>query len=537
MPVNTRTVMSQTKGRAGLESCGYHAFKNVLLSLAFDAGMIDESKLNLLLQDESLFCDIFEKTVTEHHDGSKDVVIPRFIELLEYAARGMLDFEQLPAETQLIVNAAHRFGGKISVAQCLTGINMPGYGLTGQESDLIVAANIAKLNRAKTIAPVNHVFALGIMGTSSIGHWVCVRLSQDINGVRQWEFMDSWSNQNSYHYLVDKLERLLDKDEAQLNDYLINAYTNVNDVNFDVIFNNHFVQIDGDFMVLEEDAEHYFFDNLRNLDDVTDYINNRYQFMSHVNWLDKPGEQEKQLIKKLHCITQYILTTCNKLETSPRKSMKDELGAIKPEIAQRLLHTKAVLRDVEVKLSVALAPKEVVVVQSVQVTDDMPAVVSEVDEKAPSQETTEKPIVQESVAKITTPNNVKKDTTATNAARPQPKPHKSSSHKSSVQPPNPLEKPVLNRPTKETQQTLDKKIAKKGSQEYAHMQPRVNITPDKPRVDEALQQQVQYTLSSLNKDPKPTATFWPRFVNSIKSIFEQFKNFVFDVARKIGIVS
>ena len=153
-------VMSQTTGSLPNESCGYHTFKNALLSLMFKQGIINKQKFESLLQDKSLFEKIFtligpmSKSKTP---GKNDLMLPEFIKLLNNDSNmqkifAVIEKEHSDIQQEKLISLKLKQDGseKMSVVNISTGIHHTEYGLTGMEEDLFNATTIVKLAKSHT---------------------------------------------------------------------------------------------------------------------------------------------------------------------------------------------------------------------------------------------------------------------------------------------------------------------------------------------------------------------------------------------------
>src|SRR3989338_5461162 len=179
-------VMNQNKGSNGNETCGYHSFKNALLSLLLQQGLISEEKYNELLSSQELFEAIFAETkqIIRGQGNDIDLASPYFLEILQKTKNGDYDFTQqgLPKEILQSIDL-----NNISVADIVAFPNAPEYGLGLELNNLLCAAYAAKL--ARTQGETKHVFAIAI-NYAATPHWVSAKVTQDVEGNRSWSFMD-----------------------------------------------------------------------------------------------------------------------------------------------------------------------------------------------------------------------------------------------------------------------------------------------------------------------------------------------------------
>lgn len=233
MPARQLIVANQRNLSGGHESCGYHTFKNSLLSLMRIQGLIDQKQFERMLQDTALFEAVYDKCNGQADAfGNKDLSLPVMLEILTAAKTGAYDFSAQGLSSDILKSLDITQDGneKISVINFSTDMIDDGadLGHFGGDESLITAASLAKL--AKTKGEAGHVVALGINNQ----HWVSAMVKQNNGGERSWEFMDSYGNQNLYfNRSVDAVEKILRKSESELRDYLYAIYEEVNDT-----FNN-----------------------------------------------------------------------------------------------------------------------------------------------------------------------------------------------------------------------------------------------------------------------------------------------------------
>lgn len=302
-------VMDQTTGAGGTESCGYHTLKNSLLALMHMQGIIDEQQFETLRKDRNLFTAIYNETVQYHANNDADVTLPIFMNLLARMKKGDFDFSAHGVSKADLkkLNLTPDGTQNITVANYKLNMFAPGHGLAGMEEDLLVATATVKLARTKGVA--HHVFALGIDDV----HWVTAAVSQDAQGERTWQFMDSWRNQTQYQpTVIGKIEIILNKNERELNDYLLQAYENSHS-NLNPYVNS-LNPVNGLPLEGEEDEVQQQFN--QNAPRLATWLERRFNFMQTNGWLDAPGEQEKVWITHLYHMANFLNanTLENKIE-------------------------------------------------------------------------------------------------------------------------------------------------------------------------------------------------------------------------------
>lgn len=234
MPVTQLSVMDQTSGRLGGQSCGYHAIKNSILGLMWAQGRISDQKFEILRHDRALYNAILEATkraswadLRNQNDVHYDLTLPNLQSIIVELINGQHDFSAQGISSEDI--AAIRLDENFMATQTITYPGMVPLGLSGLEGsegysgDLELASFLVKaaLTRGKNTLAMS----LGLNNE----HWVTCVLKQDAQGLRQWYFMDSQRNQKQYCNLaIRKLEAILDMDWQQRDIYLKDAYDTLN---------------------------------------------------------------------------------------------------------------------------------------------------------------------------------------------------------------------------------------------------------------------------------------------------------------------
>jgi len=310
--LNQRQVMNQLTGAHGHQTCAYHTFKNALLSLMHIQGLINEIQLNSMLNDTALFKAIFDATKIHHPNGDVDLSLPVLMELLQLTKEGKFNFEKHGITKEHLKQLRITPDG----TQGITGVNFslypeaPAHGLGGMEEDLLVAAATVKLARTKDQA--NHVFAVGLNNV----HWVTAAVTQNERGVRSWQFMDSYNNQQIYKdSVVRKIESVLSKSEPELQKYLRQAYINSSDLFFrryQSFFDQDTglplakkVDIEGNQVYVN--AKEFFIDQKITLELFAIWIEHRVQFMESAGWLTSIDGMEQLWVKQLHNLTRFMV--------------------------------------------------------------------------------------------------------------------------------------------------------------------------------------------------------------------------------------
>ncbi len=326
--INSTTVMNQSGGAQGHQTCGYHTFKNTLLALLFMEALIDENEFNRLLNDSKLFETIFGKTVVYRNPPNQndcDVDLPLFVKLLGDAQKGALDLTAHGISTAALqsLNLEQGANQKVSVVNCMLGLgtDTSEFGHSGMEDDLFNAAAIAKL--ARTTGTCEHVFAVGINNQ----HWVTASMTQDIQRSRVWKFMDSSPGITNKDAVVNKMEAVLTKTPKELKKYLLAAY-NHSSSTFDGRY-NHFLTDDGEIKddalwynmttSKDENAKQHFVDNGSVRDEVIKWIENRFVFIQTADWFDNHDAEEQRHINRLYNLANFIQ------ENSRDQVIKDKL--------------------------------------------------------------------------------------------------------------------------------------------------------------------------------------------------------------------
>ena len=329
--INQMMVMPQGIGPNGHETCGYHTLKNTLLGLMWAQGIITEKKFTSLRNDVNFFQAIFDKTkASANTDGDVDLSLPRFNELLIKIKNGEFDFS-----AHGISNAslqALKLDTDLIALQILTPPGMPPIGHQGELTDLKIASSLVRL--ARTDGSVNRAFAMGLDNR----HWVAALLKQDKQGVKKWFFMDSFNNNEQYKdSAINKIESILQKNEQELQAYLLTAYDNVNDLELHNRYSCFFdpetglpwpEKQDGYGPTGQEswDATDFFIKKEANLREYLSFINNNVQFMNEAGWFTSPGEEEKARMSILYHVASFISN--NAEATSLNKETKEQLSTV-----------------------------------------------------------------------------------------------------------------------------------------------------------------------------------------------------------------
>lgn len=340
--INKLIVMNQIPHTdlGGIESCGYHTFKNSILAMMHMQGIITEKQFETMRNDINLFRAIFNKLVEYHNNGDIDVLLPQFMEFLSNAHNGDYDFSQHGVSKADLKKLKLTPDGtqNITVANYMTDVFSPGHGLSGMVEDLLVAAATVKLARTKGEA--KHVFALGLNNA----HWITVTLTQNAKGERTWGIMDSWANQTLYHKtVVNKIETVLTKTKQEIDEYLQEVYEN-SSLMFDRRYNAFFdkntglplpVKINGlgAFGNLTLDAKGFFIDQKDNMEQFTIWIGQRHQFMESVGWLTSTGDVEKARVKQLYNLSQFMLDNADENDLFLKDSLQPICEQLKASIA------------------------------------------------------------------------------------------------------------------------------------------------------------------------------------------------------------
>ncbi len=112
-------VMNQLSGIAGQKSCGYHGFKNALLSLMHLEGVIGTEKFKKLLLDKELFEAIFKATqpLLQPSSSEQGISLPECELLLSLFKRGDFDFSNhgISRSDLMNLNLDLRVNGNVGV--------------------------------------------------------------------------------------------------------------------------------------------------------------------------------------------------------------------------------------------------------------------------------------------------------------------------------------------------------------------------------------------------------------------------------------
>lgn len=302
-------VMDQNAGSGGHESCGHHTYKNTILSLLYQQGVINQPQYDKLLKDRALYQAIYKqsKRLVRGQGADYDLSLPNLMQLLRNTLNGYYDFEAqglsraMLQQLDLSTFSAVNFNTHIIES-------LPGH--LGLEEDLTTAAMLAQLALSK--GPAQATLAVGINNK----HWVTVIVHKDAQQRYSWQFMDSFANQTLYKSSVPtKLEKILNFDREQLNGYLINAYDNSNaelNTRYNYFFDTETGAAIPEILIEEKindeilffSAQQYFRNNKER---TLYYLNNRCAFMSVLNWRESEQPQEQARVRQLCHLSKFMV--------------------------------------------------------------------------------------------------------------------------------------------------------------------------------------------------------------------------------------
>lgn len=337
MPCNITQimVMPQTEGPHGYETCGYHTFKNTLLSLLFLQEVITLEQMQTYAKNQQLFRNIFTQIkIIQNVQGNVDLTLPMMVHHMHLTKLGQYDFfdsvratpSSAPQISDLMRLHLDRDGEQdLSIANIILAPNAPDLGLYGMEEDLFSAAALFKLARNQGHA--KHVFAIG-MGDK--GHWVTVAMSQQAPNQRQWLFMDSNDNSTRLQQsAVSRIESVLNKSHEALKRYLLDVYVNSSRT-FLETYNLHFYAESGEarlYGLHDQNAEQYYVKNQNNLELQSQWIENRFIFMRACGWLDSTEIEEQKHIHQLYWLSKYI---CNHIHDHATPIQLEKKARLQP---------------------------------------------------------------------------------------------------------------------------------------------------------------------------------------------------------------
>jgi hypothetical protein len=280
---------------------------------------MDASQLNEHLNSQELFNNLLMATKMLHLNGDADLTLPGLLTLLEQAKQGAICCDKSVFTTGNLTQLLITQDGtqKITAVNCSTVPESPVLGLGGMQEDLLVASALAQLARTKGKA--NHIFVMGLDNE----HWVTVALVQSEDGVRSWEFMDSYNNQSEYKdRAIQKLECVLKQSESDLQQYICNAYNESLAGmirRYCLFFNEETGQALSEKKDLGDhclvDTKGYFVDNKCHMEHHALYIERAFQFMDTVGWLTSTHDEELLQVKRLYHLTDFMVKESS--ETHP----------------------------------------------------------------------------------------------------------------------------------------------------------------------------------------------------------------------------
>jgi len=219
-------------GLDGDQTCGYHTFKNSLLTLMFQKKIITEQEYQLMLDSKELFVAIYEKIKTYQYDSQGrphidqhtkqpmvDFNTPLFVQKLNDIRQGkiVIDCPTFPTFQDKLNSlketiSANAENSDLTVVNCN---DQEEYGLYDGRFPAAMAARFARQP-----GPSKHVIACG---RTNQGHWITFVVNKDAEGKLTWQYMDSMRNQTLNQSFTTVIERVLTKTQLELKNYLIKA--------------------------------------------------------------------------------------------------------------------------------------------------------------------------------------------------------------------------------------------------------------------------------------------------------------------------
>lgn len=341
MTISKIDVLDQTSvpGKDSQINCGAHAFKNSLLFLLFHQKLITKETFDNLIKNKQFFIDI-ETVFKKNGMPTVDLRPEQIIEVHDWVQEGKFNLLHYGIKQEHLdsLNLSRDGNQDITVFELIGYFGEPCLGLNGGSVDLLNAAAVAKFIRQK--GEGTHVFAAGMGKGGQYGHWITAIVTKDLQGKFSWQFMDSWHNETSFSTkLIKLIEKVLNKNELQLQTYLVEAYDVCTDLlnrRYNAFFDvsNHTVKADKK-VDLEGNkkfctAKQFYLE--QNRDVYGKDLNEMYIFMKKSGWLLSAGKEETVRKKQLYAIANFMYENIS----DQHDELKNKLGMICKEVSESI---------------------------------------------------------------------------------------------------------------------------------------------------------------------------------------------------------
>lgn len=193
-------VLNQASLSGGHETCGFHSWKNGLISLALSSMPPPQTELVDLFNDVNFFSNEVEPFLANFNSGGGDIPATALHEATNQLLQGKVDKQRYPILDRLAtLLSANRenisFLNTAIEGQPLNPFD-PSMGdwdkdaINGGGSHLVMNNIVNSIQALKNPGPLTHVF---VSGTG--GHWVTLIMQKDKNNQIKWYGTDSWENQ------------------------------------------------------------------------------------------------------------------------------------------------------------------------------------------------------------------------------------------------------------------------------------------------------------------------------------------------------
>ena len=232
-PITQIKVLDQTTLNGGNETCGYHAWKNAIISLALAQSAPPQEELINLFNDPHFYADEVEKFLKNFDTQGGDIALTSLTEAIDKLFNQEIDAEKYPILHHL---ATLLISSRENISFLNTAIEGQLQNPFVQEMGIwdksainggnthLTLDNLANTIKAlKRPGPFTHAF---VSGTG--GHWVTLIMQKDVNNQIKWYGTDSWHNQKQAVPNHQSIIQKLVQDPNFAHQTIINEYDQVN---------------------------------------------------------------------------------------------------------------------------------------------------------------------------------------------------------------------------------------------------------------------------------------------------------------------